>query len=414
MSLFFIILFFTISQFSFAQLQITEVMYNPEGSDDDLEWFEVFNNYDYSIEIKGNKSGWIINDGKNHRFKENLLVNPKEIFIIVQNKEKFLKTYSDYRGKLIEANFYLKNKNGKIQLLDEKKNLIAEIFYDSSCGGNGNGYSIVFEYQRCFEGKTKNGSPGWLEEKTDLNSYVENKNQNTKTDNYNILEKILDQNRQENNLLKNNQLNISTSENYKITESLEKEVIPQLIITEFLPNPEGSDTNKEFIEIFNPSDEIADLDQISIKIGNKKIKLSGHLDPRKYLVIYNDQNNFSIRNKGEVISVYFKDSEIFSISYQGKSPIGKSLSRFGSNYWQFSQPTPGSDNIFPEEIEEKNSFLENNPPANSLFENENKNSSSSLLIANVSSFFNSYILLGIIISILSLIITLIIKIYFKV
>ena len=116
-------------------------------------------------------------------------------------------------------------------------------------------------------------------------------------------------------------------------ETKKEKLISGIIITEFLPNPIGNDKGKEFIEIFNGSNKTIDLNKIKIKVGKKKINLSGFILPKEYLVITNDQFNFTIRNKGEILSLYLGDKEIFTISYKGRSPEGKSFSRLGANFW---------------------------------------------------------------------------------
>lgn len=344
----FLVLIFLFASPVFAQLKISEIMYNPEKGDQGREWIEIFNDSQNSLEIKGGRSGWIINDGKNHQFKGNLVINPKEIFVIVQDKNLFLNDYPNFKNKLIEANFSLKNEEGKIQIFNNQKQLITEISYNENCGGNGNGYSIIFLNNICQESKIKNGTPGELE-------IIRNEINNSK--NINNQNSFLNQNdslNQNNNLIENFLREIVKNEDKKeinnnINQTSTFEDLPNITITEFLPNPEGKDENNEFVEIFNNSHNKINLNEIFLKIGNKKIKLTGYLEPFEYLVIDNNKNNFSIRNKGETISLFYKEKEIFKISYQGKAPSGKSFSRLGNNFWQFTKPTPGRENIFEED-----------------------------------------------------------------
>lgn len=59
-------------------------------------------------------------------------------------------------------------------------------------------------------------------------------------------------------------------------ETIEEEQIqtyPQLNITEVFPNPEGSDTGKEWIEIFNPNSQTINTTNWKIQVNNKTIKL---------------------------------------------------------------------------------------------------------------------------------------------
>jgi hypothetical protein len=349
-------------QFVFA-LTITEIMYNPDGNDIGREWIEVFNNLEETVNIISGKKGWKINDGANHIFKENLSVSPREIFVIVQDKSLFLKDYPNFQGKMIQANFSLKNESGKIQIFDEQKRLRSEISYQSSCGGNSNGYSIFFENNVCKENKIKGGTPGNLlvkdeEEKTVSESEkLSVLTQTAPTLTPTALIPVTESKTSTSTPIATTVASlISILATSSIsTSSLELENVktfkPTLIISEFLPNPKGNDQDNEFIEIYNYGDELIDLNGFILEIGKKKIKLKGKIEPKEYFVISNKDNNFYIRNSGETLKLYFDNQAIFSISYDGKAPEGESFSRKDNGLWSFTQPTPGKENLF---LENKN------------------------------------------------------------
>jgi hypothetical protein len=337
-----LILIFLFLSFRFVfALTITEIMYNPEGNDTGREWIEVFNNSSETINILSGKNGWKINDGKNHLFEEDLTIYPQEIFVIVQDKSLFLKDYPNFQGKIIQANFSLKNESGKIQIFDEQKRLRAEISYQSSCGGGGNGYSIFFENNVCKENKTKGGTPG--------NLLVKDEEEIKESNNKQIL--VITSTITSTEVAPQTfSIPVSMPTTSENISSITKETIvalkPTLIISEFLPNPEGNDQDKEFVEIFNYGDEAIDLDDFILEIGKKKISLKGRVEPKEYFVISNKDNNFYIRNRGETLKLYFDNQEIFSVSYEGKAPEGKSFSRKEDGKWEFTEPTPGKENIF--------------------------------------------------------------------
>ncbi|GIW65785.1 MAG: hypothetical protein KatS3mg094_304 [Candidatus Parcubacteria bacterium] len=366
MPLFIFTLIFILNyQISLAQLLIKECMYNPEGNDDGREWIEVINKYQETIKIKSGRSGWKINDGENHIFKQNIEIKENEVFVIVQDKNLFLKEYPKVNSQLIEANFSLKNNEGKIQIFDDEKKLIGEVYYNKNCGGFNNGYSIIFENDTCKENKIKGGTPGIL---IDDNVYkINNKNNNYNNDNN------IDYNKQEDNRIVNINKNLTSSNNLnKASSSLlinnflsslnqdENETAFNLIINEFLPNPEGKDQGNEFIELFNDSDEKINLTNFILEVGNKKNKLKGFIDPKGYFVIDNKEYKFSIKNRGENLSLFWKNDKVFSIKYNGRAPQGKSLSRDINGKWYFTEPTPGKHNIFIG-LDKKNNFniLEN-------------------------------------------------------
>ncbi len=338
-------------------------MYNPEGNDSGREWLELINSSNQVINITPGKSGWRINDGSNHLFEENLSVNPGEIFVILQDRNLFLREYPNFSGKSILANFSLKNESGQIQIFDQNKNLVVSIVYQNSCGGNGNGYSIVFQNGQCFENKIKGGTPGkneiLLEENQPDNQKSQNiqeidnnqkNNQTTINSTTTSIETSVSPEKTTSSL--NNQeifyqlLNLLSKNNQNQATSTFKEVQTTLIISEFLPNPEGNDKGKEFVEIYNYGDEEIDLDGFTLKIGDKEIKLNGKIEPQEYLVITNKEYSFYIKNKGDNLALYYQGEKIFEISYSGKAEEGKSYSRNSKGEWLFTQPTPGKENIF--------------------------------------------------------------------
>lgn len=343
---------------------ITEIMYNPEGNDEGREWLEVYNQSNQTFYLKSGRSGWRINDGENHLFNEELIVNPQEVFIIVQDKNKFSSEYPNFHGKIVSANFSLKNTSGKIQIFDENKNLLGEVIYQNSCGGDGNGYSIIFENGICQENKVKKGAPGIYPE---------------------IKPAIIENPEIETSISSNDQqLNINFSSSTPVSSLTETAtfslqqlptstllfstpVLLTLYISEFLPNPQGNDYGQEFIELYNYGDEEINLESFILEIGSKRIKLKGVIEPQEYFVITNENYSFNIRNQGEKLTLYYKEQKIFSIDYQGKAPEGKSFSRFNEN-WQFTEPTPGNENILV--LNKKQSQIYNSINEN-YYQNEN-------------------------------------------
>ncbi len=59
-----------------------------------------------------------------------------------------------------------------------------------------------------------------------------------------------------------------------------------VIINEILPNPDGDDTNHEYIELYNESDSAVELAGCSLKVGSAQAILSGGLETRQYKTFY--------------------------------------------------------------------------------------------------------------------------------
>ncbi len=70
------------------RLKITEVFYNPEGSDEDLEFLELWNPEPREIDV----SGWSI-EGIAFTFPDATKVGPDEIFVVAKNLAKFAGKY---------------------------------------------------------------------------------------------------------------------------------------------------------------------------------------------------------------------------------------------------------------------------------------------------------------------------------
>ncbi|MFA6992319.1 MAG: lamin tail domain-containing protein [Candidatus Gracilibacteria bacterium] len=90
----------------------------------------------------------------------------------------------------------------------------------------------------------------------------------------------------------------------------------QIIISEVLPNPKGSDLKNEWIELFNTADSPIDLTGHKITSGKNKISLDGKMiDRRSFLVV--DNFRIQLRNSdNEVALIDPKGGIIDKVSYK--------------------------------------------------------------------------------------------------
>ncbi len=140
-----------------------------------------------------------------------------------------------------------------------------------------------------------------------------------------------------------------------------------VIINEIMYDFEGSDSGKEWIEIFNSGDTSVDLTNwkfyenqsnhnLTIIQGSINLFAGGYAvivnDPEKFLVDYPNYNgiiiksSFSLSNTGETISIKNGDLVIDEINYLsnwGAQGDGNSLQKINNN-WEASLPTPGQAN----------------------------------------------------------------------
>jgi len=129
----------------------------------------------------------------------------------------------------------------------------------------------------------------------------------------------------------------------------------KLSITELLPDPEGSDSTDEFIEIFNNDSEKIDLLNWSLSDGSKTYtwQESYLLNPEQYQAFYITETKISLNNSGETITLKNPDEEIvLEITYE-QSQTGFSYSSDATSNWAWtSSLTPGEANIITVATEE--------------------------------------------------------------
>ncbi len=127
--------------FCSAEIWITEVQYNPEGSDGGFEWIEIWNNGGQDADISGFK---LRENNINHGLKESmgdLVLDDGEYAVIADNPDKFKTQFPDYAGTIIDSAFSLSNSGELLQLTEPGGVVIFEMTYNNNYG-NGNGYSL--------------------------------------------------------------------------------------------------------------------------------------------------------------------------------------------------------------------------------------------------------------------------------
>ena len=131
---------------SVVALDITEIMYNPAGSDNNFEYVEVYS------EEPINLTSWFIAD----ETSEDILIPLLEIYssyaLIVE--EGF--NYSGINSSIYSAGAAIGNNLGNTQdtifIKDQQKNIQSNVSYSSTLGGSGNGNSICIinnSWQEC-------------------------------------------------------------------------------------------------------------------------------------------------------------------------------------------------------------------------------------------------------------------------
>lgn len=305
-------------------LIITEIMYNPEGTDSGREWLELYNSSDKNISIEKNILGLIdekedrneSGELKNvcHRFENNLEIDSKKFAVIGDKKSSFENDYPDFEGDFLDSVLDLNNTEDTVKIsFDKCITWEIEIKYSSSWGGKDNSIEKINftgedEKNNWQESYKKGGTPG------------------------------------ENNSVKPEPK--VYSDKIRINELLPK------------PDPENILYPEEFVELYSLSDKPENLDGWYLKDRAGKIcDLTGKIiDPvvSRFLILKNDSADCTLAlndTQGEFLGLYnpVDATPISSVSYEGSAKKGRSYD-FNGTAWHWSQfLTAGGENIFNNE-----------------------------------------------------------------
>lgn len=95
-------------------------------------------------------------------------------------------------------------------------------------------------------------------------------------------------------------------------ESVRHETINSIQLSEIFANAKGSDTNKEYIEIFNDSNLEVELNQYTLKVNKKNNQLSGYIGPKEYKTIY----GINVTNTNATVALNYKSQLLEKHSYK--------------------------------------------------------------------------------------------------
>ncbi len=285
-------------------IRINEVMPNPEGSDTDYEWIEVYNYSDSSTDL----STCSIDEKK---LPEDTFIEANSYLVITRDlldKDEDGKSYEQRWGngsgvwgdneeesyKVLELSISLSNSNDSIEL-------VCSDFYDEFSwisSVSGQSYSFTEDEE-------------WVDD-------------------------------------------------YDITPGRSNAAIPTLdylrdvLITEVYPSPDTNLSEIEWLEVYNFGDSDIQLDGWILKDSTKSMVISDEIviPMKSYLVFDSDFLNFTLNNSGETISLYdpnedLVDSFEYSETKKGISNIRKfEDGRYSSEVFQTQHVTYAKDNIY--------------------------------------------------------------------
>lgn len=132
-----------------AAILITEVMYNPDGSDSGNEWIELYNAGSETVTLTAGSSGWKINDGSNHNLVDpadgdgrgSLVVAPGAVFVIASNPSQFMASHAG-SYTVIKSAISLPNSSATLSFLNNAGGVQDTVSYESSLGAADDGNSL--------------------------------------------------------------------------------------------------------------------------------------------------------------------------------------------------------------------------------------------------------------------------------
>lgn len=129
----------------------------------------------------------------------------------------------------------------------------------------------------------------------------------------------------------------------------------EIIINELLPDPEGLDTEEEFIELYNIGEKAVNLLgwQLTDEKDYYKFSEDSLIEAKSYLVVYYPQTKISLNNSGETIYLIDPEDKIISGVTYPEAERGKSWSRFNEE-WEWGEPTAEKENRNTDANDEEN------------------------------------------------------------
>lgn len=123
-----------------------------------------------------------------------------------------------------------------------------------------------------------------------------------------------------------------------------------VVISEILPNPDGDDVDREFIELYNSTNSAVALDGCSLELNtttkNTLNLFDLSIEPKKYLVLTAFTSNLVLPNaSGGSLTLLEGAIEIDATDYPGDMDDDQSWALSDTGYASTFSPTPGSENI---------------------------------------------------------------------
>lgn len=123
-----------------------------------------------------------------------------------------------------------------------------------------------------------------------------------------------------------------------------------VIINELLPNPGGADSGHEFIELYNPTNEVIELTGCGLQTSaNSKVFIFGQhsMEPGSYTAVSDTETGLTLPNSsgGTVWLLTPANVELQAVTYPGSLEDDVAWASFLEGWQQTYQPTKNAENI---------------------------------------------------------------------
>ncbi|MFC1629977.1 lamin tail domain-containing protein [Patescibacteria group bacterium] len=311
-----------------SNINITEFLSSPEGSDQEEEWIEVWNLNATPVSL----SEWTIEDTqgstKTYTFPEETILQAFEFFVVRRPESKIVL-----------------NNDGEGLVLKNPAGIIVDSASFEGSAAKGNSYM-----------KMDNGSWEWT---TTLTPGKENILTVFQEPEQKAVEKPVEAPEEE--PIK------EEKEEQEIKEKVEEEQKPAsypfgIVFNEILPSPAGSDAQEEWFEIKSQNSFEVNLSGWEIQDKKGKIKTytipkGTRIFPYMHFVFSRPTTKITLNNDGDGLELLHPDGKVIDQVQYDKSQTGSSYNRMG-NIWLWSTVlTPGSENIVPTQEPEKKELM---------------------------------------------------------
>ena len=132
-------------------------------------------------------------------------------------------------------------------------------------------------------------------------------------------------------------------------------IIPEIFLSEFLPNPEGADNQNEFIEIFNAENYALDLAGFKLddnEGGSRPYQILPKtiIQPNQYLAFYAKQTKIALNNDLDLVRLLAPTGDIIDqADYQEPQEAVSFVLDENFEWQKTNTPTPGEINILNQE-----------------------------------------------------------------